>query len=78
MSCERCGSRTTTGSSLCRACQRDENRDDDAPSGFETYPCPTCDGPTSGEGVECYKCRSDSDDANDASGREVATDGGIQ
>jgi ribosomal protein S27AE len=72
VTCDRCGSRTTTGASHCRDCQRDERRDDDAASGYEAFDCPDCGGPTSGEDVTCYKCRKD----DDAQEQEIATDGG--
>jgi hypothetical protein len=76
MTCERCGSRTTTGGSLCRSCQRDQRRDDHAPSTLEAFECPDCGGSTSGRGVSCYKCRQDADDAQETE-QEIATDGGV-
>jgi len=59
MTCDRCGSRTTRNH-LCRECAILDRDSHDT----ETYDCPDCGGPTSGEGVTCASCRS------------TATDGG--
>jgi hypothetical protein len=54
--CNRCGS-ATTNARLCKNCQVWQA----GPVVDETdHRCPSCEGPTSGEGVICYDCRGDS------------------
>ena len=64
--CLRCGHRSK--GRLCRQCEADERAADRAANRSDDHPeCPTCGGSTSGQGVECYRCRR---------GDGVETDGG--
>jgi hypothetical protein len=57
MTCSKCGS--STPRRVCRSCARAERAAEAAGrEDIRTYPRPTCDGETSGEGVPCYRCRS--------------------
>lgn len=61
--CVSCGSPTPRRK--CRECERSDRLEERAVS--EEFPeCPSCGGPTSREGVECYRCCGD----------RVETDGG--
>jgi hypothetical protein len=62
--CVSCGARTPRRK--CLECSRSDRLEERARSREETPECPSCGGPTSGDGVECYRCRGD----------RVETDGG--
>lgn len=65
--CVSCG--RSTPRRKCRACEADERAEERADNRNHHNPeCPSCGGTTSGEGVECYRCRRDGD--------RVETDGG--
>jgi hypothetical protein len=58
MTCRKCGS--STRRRICLRCVRAERAAEAAGrEDARTYRCPTCEDETSGEGVECYRCRSD-------------------
>ncbi|MFD1634617.1 hypothetical protein ACOZ4L_02660 [Haloplanus ruber] len=77
--CRRCGRRCI--GRLCRDCKADERAAERAEYRRDEQPeCPSCGRVTSGEGVECYRCR-DSERAETDGGREVfikADDGGLR
>lgn len=56
MTCERCGARCH--GDRCEACET-HDRVAAMAVDFETFDCPTCEGATSGPGVECYRCRGE-------------------
>lgn len=66
--CVTCG--RATPRRKCRACEADERAAERAEHRDEEHPeCPSCGRATSGEGVECYRCRR---------GDGVETDGGFE
>ncbi|KOX93274.1 hypothetical protein [Halorubrum tropicale] len=59
MTCDVCGSRCHgRRCSICEGIASAEDQVVDA----ETFECPSCGRETSGEDVDCYRCRGDSDD----------------
>ena len=61
MSCELCGSRCH--GRRCSSCEQIASAEDQV-ADTEAFECPNCGGTTSGEGVDCYRCRG-SDDSDD-------------
>lgn len=64
MTCAHCG--MSTPRRVCRECERLERAEEAAARDDETYyECPSCGRDTTGEDVECYRCRSDGESGDD-------------